>query len=160
MSYGMNRRKTLHHQRGISLTEVLVTMVILGLGLVTLLKLQSYLISFNMAAQQQSEAVLLSHEKIEKLRDFSQISSQTGVRAFNDINNGSETISRANTTYTLSWTVTDITAPKQKVVTTTISWLDNQNKSQSINLSSVISEHDPSEQGNLVDGAGAGSIQP
>lgn len=155
-----NKMKFLQQQRGLSLTEVLITMVILGLGVVALMRLQAYIIGYNAIAQQQAEAILLTHEKIEKLRDFSQVNSQTGVKAYADVASGSESVSRANTTYTLTWSVNDVTSPKQKIINTTISWVDARNNNQSIKLSSIISENDPSEQGNIVDGSGAGSIKP
>lgn len=59
----------LRGQRGISLLEALVSLVVLSLGLLGIAKLNAYLVATSGVAKVRSEAVALAEQKIEELRN-------------------------------------------------------------------------------------------
>ncbi len=59
----------LRGQRGISLLEAMVSLVVLSLGLLGIAKLNAYLVATSGVAKVRSEAVALAEQKIEELRN-------------------------------------------------------------------------------------------
>ena len=55
-------------QRGISLIEVLVAMVVLAVGLLGLLAMQTRGVQLNQAAYFQSQAMFMAHDIVERMR--------------------------------------------------------------------------------------------
>lgn len=148
------------YQRGITLIETIITLVILSFGVLALMKLQAFLIEQGTVAKQQSEATNLAQMKIEKLRDFEQITSSNNVKSYNDIASGTENISGSACTYTLSWTVTTHANPDHKVIDVNIDWKDKNNGNHTMALSSIISKFDPATAATIMGSSGAGAIQP
>lgn len=151
---------TMTNQRGLTLIETVITLAILSFGLVAVMKLQSYMIGHSAIAKQQAQAMTLAQKKIEELRDFQQINTGAGVKAYDDISSASENISGTNANYTLSWTVTDQTSPDHKVINMNISWPDKNGVTRTIQLSSIISKTDPATEGGIMTSSSAGGIQP
>lgn len=144
------------HQQGISLTEILIALAILAFGLVSLLKFQGSLWIYNDLAKQRIEAVIITQEKIEELRDYDAIATGSGTKAYQDIVSGTESITQGNTTYALSWTVTDNTSPAYKTLDVTTSWTGRKGTTHSVNLTSIISELDPIFSGTIVVNSASG----
>ena len=96
--------RTLPHlarrQRGISLLEALLAFVVLSFGMLALGKLQSHLRLQADIARQQSQAVRLAQQDIERLRAYSVLTGGGGVPAYADIDTASATVDEGCLLYT------------------------------------------------------------
>jgi len=136
-------------QRGLSVLEVLIAIIIISVGILALAKLQKNLWHHSSLAKQRGKALILAQGKMEDLRGFEVLYTQTGKFAYQDIVSGSQVVSDVDTSYTVTWNVTDYSDPDYKLVNVSVSWLDNRGNSHNINLTSIISRLDPMETGNV-----------
>ena len=58
-------------QKGVSLIEVLITLVVLGMGLMSLAKFQGTVMKDNSVGKERTVAIHLAQQKLEDLRNFS-----------------------------------------------------------------------------------------
>ena len=143
----MNHRMSLL-QRGFTLIESLIALLVVGAGMLLLSVTQMKLVQNADLARQRGEATRLAAEKIESSRAYTSITG-TGVTAWNGLAAGSDT-STSNTAYTRSWTVDgDISQPMRQL-NVAVSWTDRAGAAQSVSLSSVISRTDPADVGSLA----------
>ena len=143
----MNHRMSLL-QRGFTLIESLIALLVVGAGMLLLSVTQMKLVQNADLARQRGEATRLAAEKIESSRAYTTIAG-TGATAWNGLAGGSDT-SASNTTYTRSWTMdSDISQPMRQI-NVAVSWTDRAGAAQSVNLSSVISRTDPADVGSLA----------
>ena len=159
---------TKQKQRGFSLVEVMVTMVVISIGVLGHVSFQRIVYRDTGLAGTRNVASELASEKLEDLRGYSILGSDIGSFAFEDIgsnaggslSNGTVTV--GNTDLTRSWTVTnyyyttDLAAPSTtvptgsplpdfKAVTVTIGWQDVTGAAQSLTVSTHIAGIDPSK---------------
>lgn len=127
------------NQRGFILVEALIVTSIFVFGFVAGSKTQAYLIREKNATTQQSQAIFLSDQKIEQFRSYPTLAD------YNNIVSGSDTVSAGNASYTRTWTVTDYSGYKK--VDQSVSWTGADNQSQSVSISSYISQNDYSLSG-------------
>lgn len=130
-------------QQGQTLIEALVTILVIALGVIALIRFQSYLAYDNSLAQQKAEATFLALQKIEVLRDFQVLTNTAGYTSYQSIASGTGTSTGVNTTYNLSWTVTTNNNPDYKKIDVTVSWTDRYNNSQSVELVTDVAGIDP-----------------
>lgn len=141
--------KNMKNQKGISLIEVLITIIIIAVGILGLAKLQQRLWHHSGLLEQQNQAIIIAEKKIEELRGFEQVQSAAGKFAYDDIATESpQTINSTNTNYTLVSNV-DASDPNYKIINVTVSWTDTNGSAQSINLTSIISKIDPGLTGTV-----------
>jgi prepilin-type N-terminal cleavage/methylation domain-containing protein len=141
-------------QRGFTLMEAMVAMLITSFGLLALAGINLKLARNEDVAKQRSEAVRLAQERIEALRSFTQIDAAAGALAWSDLATGSDSISgsasyHTNTSYTRSWRVMDAPSDPVRRVQVTMDWTDRVGEAQSVTFSSMISKTDPSDVGSL-----------
>ena len=93
--------------QGAFLIELLVTLVVISLSLLGTAHLHSYVMSTRGDSKQRLEALKLLSRKIDDLRQFEVIETQSGKIAFQDIGNntGGALGSGTYQGYTLSWCV-------------------------------------------------------
>jgi prepilin-type N-terminal cleavage/methylation domain-containing protein len=92
---------------GYTLIEVLVGILIFALGMMALAKLQGNLARNSGDANARTVATNIAEETIEAARTFGRIDSDGVNAAYNDIVDGTVTISRGNQNYTVTTDVTD-----------------------------------------------------
>lgn len=148
--FNMMKRNQQGKQRGQGLIEILMTVLFIGIGVVALIKLQNYLSSTNDAAYQRSDAVRIATRQIEVLQDFQVVNNTSGYTSYQGITSGSSTVTGANTTYTVSWTVSSFTNPTYKTINVTVSWTDRYNVAQSVNVVSVVAGIEPSSSATIM----------
>lgn len=107
MNYLSNSSKRLVRQRGFSLMEVLIGIVIFAIGMLALASLQGALTRSTAEAKVRTEAINLAEETIEDFRGFTQLDAATGVNAYADIVTGTATESRNGVSYTVTRAVSD-----------------------------------------------------
>lgn len=135
-------RHSKNHQRGVSLIEVLITLIVLGMGLMSLAKFQGTVMKDNGMGKERTVAVHLAEQKIEDLRSFTKLytpNPQTNPLTFSfqaignnlggTLNAGGSLVlpsgavaglANSNVTYTRDWAVQDwwYTAPNSLPVST------------------------------------------
>lgn len=129
--------------KGQTLLEVMISLLILAVGVIALVRFQSYLAYTNSLAQQTNEASILGMKEIESLRNFQVLNNTSGYTSYQSIASGSSTTTGQNTTYTVTWTITANVNPTYKNANVTVSWTDRYNTAQSIQLSTNIAGIDP-----------------
>lgn len=127
--------------RGFSLIEILIALVIVSTGLIAVAQFQGISLKETNMSQQRIQAVTFGEEQLEELRatvvDGTTFSS---LAAANDTDGGDTGGgNEGNTTFTRSWTVSS-TPSGSKQVNMAVSWQDRENKTQIVNLSTVISK--------------------
>lgn len=162
-------------QRGVGLIEILVTLIVLGFGLLSLAKLQGAVLQDGSVAKARTVAAHLAQQKIEDLRDFQVIlppvAAPAGVTAYSAIGtnvggpipSGNITVSAVQ--YNRTWIVqnwyytgTNSAAvavapmplpafPDFKKITVVVTWDDQDGQPQSVTLNTVISSADPRRSG-------------
>lgn len=107
------------NNRGFSLLEVLITLIVLGMGLISLAKFQGTVIKDSSLAKERSIAVYLAQQKIEDLRNYAilqpPVPNPNSLAAYATIANnagglfpsGSVTIPDSNVPYIRAWAVRD-----------------------------------------------------
>jgi type IV pilus modification protein PilV len=156
--------------RGFALIEVLVSVVVVAFGMLALASMQMNLSRNADVAKQRSEAVRLAQEKMECLRAYTQITTSATASAARNCmgallavdtwdgmaNVGSDPLNPissaySNTTYTRSWAFDSryTSASSQRPVTVTVTWTDRAGEVQTYQLSSVISQSNPDNAGEL-----------
>lgn len=141
-------------QRGFTLIEALVALLIVAFGLMALAGVNLKLAQSEDVAKQRGEAVRLAQERIEALRSFTRIDAAAGQLAWDDLASGTDTIAESanyhtNTTFTRTWVVSGAAADPMRTVRVTVAWNDRANDPQSVTLASVLSKSDPSDVGSL-----------
>lgn len=141
----MNFRYIRNGHRGFSLIEVLVAVLIIGIGLVGLVSLQTNIMSTSSESKARAEAIAIAQSRIEQLRNYThQIKSQQEFNlAF------APTTEPVNKTQ-ISGVTTDFTRVESRAaagettqVTVQVSWSDSKGQAQQASLSSQLSFQSP-----------------
>lgn len=156
--------------RGFALIEVLISLIVVAFGMLTLASMQLNLSRNADVAKQRSEAVRLAQEKMECLRAYTQITtSATASAARNcmgallavDTWDGMADVASdplnpissaySNTTYRRSWAFDArfSSSAAMRPVTVTVTWTDRAGDDQTYTLTSVISQSNPDNAGEL-----------
>ena len=146
--------RTRHSQRGTTLLEGLVAFLVLSLGMLSVVRVQSQMRLNTDVARQRSEAVRIAQEDIEKLRAFSVIGVRAGASAFASVTSASRRVDSAsgqtsNTSYELMREITAADAPLSKNTRVSVAWNDRTGAQQQVVLSTLIAGHDPAYAGAL-----------
>lgn len=175
----MNTNRMKGSVRGFSMIEVMISVVVLGFGLMALAALQTSLIRSSAETKAQTVALQLAKDKLEDLRSFDTL---TGYQA---VTTGTDTVNDSNgnlggVNYSRSWTVTrfgyqpsagafaaitTLTGPtpaasasgvaftannEYKRVAITVSWTDANGSTQSIGLEDAIGAVSPGDGSKVV----------
>ena len=138
--------------RGVSLVEILIALLVLALGIAVLVRFQGGVLRSRGIVSQHNEAIQLAEDRLGQLRNYSVLNTTTGKNAYQDIANGTATVAKASTTYTVTWVVAELTDPDHKTVTVTVTWVDSQGVSHNIALSSIIGKINPASSGTVMQG--------
>jgi type IV pilus modification protein PilV len=139
----MNTQK----KKGFSLIEVMVAVLILGVGMLGLAKIQGITFLNSAASRMQTHAVNLAQEKIEEFRNYAKISTYTAMATDST---GTDIVG-ANVIFTRTWAVT--TCPNSvlcKNVSVLVEWDGVDGIANKVNLTSQISEAEPAKSGMII----------
>lgn len=149
---------TLQHgrrkQRGTTLLEGLVAFLVLSLGMLSVLRVQTQMRTNTDVARQRSEAVRIAQEDIEKLRAFSVIAVRAGASAYASVASVTRAVDSgsgqpSNTSYALIREITAADAPASKNASVSVAWDDKSGSRHQVVLSTLISGQDPAYSGAL-----------
>lgn len=138
-------------QRGVSLIEALIAFLVMGLGLLSVIGVQSALRFSSDIAKQRSEAVRLAQEEMARMRAFAVLTSPGARPAYEDIVDSASTNVQGvttNTTFAITREVSDDVGGL-KTVRVTVQWDDRRGGTPRVALQSVISAVDPKLSGLL-----------
>lgn len=103
------------NNKGFSLIEVLVGLVILAIGLLAIAGMQITSIRGNYFSSSLTQATILAQDRMEKLKNL----------PYPSLSSGSDTETVSGTIFTMQWTVVpDSPADTWKTVTVTVKWTD------------------------------------
>jgi len=143
-----HRLPTARRQRGFSLIEAAIAMLVVALGVLTLGATYLKLSRGEDVAKQKGEATRLVGDKIEAMRAYTQITAGAGVVSWNGLASGTDRI-ESNTTFTRTWTLGGTSADTLRPLAVTVSWNDRTGEAQTISMSTVVSRTDPADSGAL-----------
>lgn len=139
---------------GFTLIEALIALAILGFGLIGIAKFQATMVQNSGFVREQTIALRLAESKIEDLRAFQTLTTESGLPSYEAIASGSETVQHENDTsaFTLSWTVDrqSSAAGDFKEVLVNVSWVDAQGSSRSIETGGIIAGDDPRQLAHVL----------
>lgn len=152
----------LYQQRGVTLLEVLITLIVLGVGLLAMAQLQVAVIQDNSIAKKRTAALLLAQTELEQFREFT---SPTNFDT--SIVDGRATPPPVNNVpYTVdSAVIPDVpgglAVATRNTITTTVAWPNSDTNitvlndpNNSITLNTIISRTDPRRSGLALIGVG------
>lgn len=122
-------------QRGVSLVEALVAMLVMSFGTVAVLGVQASLRMNADVAKQRSEAVRLAEEALEDYRDFGTLAD---FEALADQDPEAVAGFESNTTFTRSVTVANGAMPRERVLTADVGWTDRRGEAHIVRLVSSV----------------------
>lgn len=148
-------------QRGVSIMEALVALVVMAIGAVSVVGMQATLRMNGDVAKQRAEAVRLAQEVIEQWRGFTTLDTTAGVVDWTDLVSTASAATIAGTNTTFSRSVAVVTRggtddnPRSNTVHVTVGWTDRANQPQSVTLNSIIAGIVPELGGTLSIPAGS-----
>lgn len=145
----MNMRRRMLN-KGVVLIEALISVVVLGIGMVALAQLQGTLVAGSGLSKARTEAVQLGQAKIEELRNLAIQTQHTNIAAGND------TVDGVNAQFARAWTVSGTSA---KSIEVSVSWTDMTNVSQTVKVSGIVTWDDPKLAVNLASPLTGGSVE-
>ncbi|MFN3812108.1 MAG: prepilin-type N-terminal cleavage/methylation domain-containing protein [Roseateles asaccharophilus] len=153
----MNTHPLMRRQRGVTLIEAMVSLLVMAFGMVALIGLQGTMRNSADLARQRTEAVRLAQQEMETLRAYSLLQASGNAedrrRAYTQIvseaarANAGDTI--ANASFTLTRNVSATPDGLGVAVAVQVSWQDRVGQEQQIQLDSVITRSDPRLAGAL-----------
>lgn len=148
----------IHKQKGFSLLEALIAMVVISTGLLGVAGFQGALFKNKTESKQQNEAISAAQQKIERFRGFGSLADfdQFTCAVPTDCQ---ETITGTTTTYTRSWTYAPNASSAStpfKTVTVHVQWTTPRGESRSVSLNTLIARRDPTLSG-LIAASGVGA---
>lgn len=93
---------------GFSLLEVLIALIVLGIGLVSLARFQVTVMQDNSLSHERTTAIHLAEQQLGLLRSYASVATAavlTPLPSFQAIAIGADSVSSGNVTYTRSWAV-------------------------------------------------------
>lgn len=152
---------------GIALIEALVALIVVSVGLLGLVKLETVLIASSADARARAEAMTLAQSKLDQLRHyvlqgehFVLTGSPSTCAEGTVVTDGSDTATGVNVPlFTRTWAVTPDCTNQRHRILVTVAWADADNAAQSVNLNTVMAWNDPAATASsLGGGSGAGSL--
>jgi type IV pilus modification protein PilV len=147
----MTKRKKI--VRGFSILEALIALLVVGVAMLGLGKMQGVNLASSGDSRIRSHAVNLAQDKIEEFRKFANQDFYT-----NNFTGSNDAPTFANVNFTRTWIVSSCpnsgsTAVPCKQIAVTVTWTNAAGASQTVRLTSYIAEMDPVQAGVALDQA-------
>jgi Tfp pilus assembly protein PilV len=134
-------------QRGVSLIEAAIALVIMAIGMLSIVGVQSSLRLNGDIARQRTEANRLAQGQIEQLRAFTVIPPTAGQLDWESLSTVALVdvvdIAGINTTFQVTRTVLTHIDPALKIITVGVAWQDRGGENSSVVLETTVSASEP-----------------
>lgn len=168
----MTRQPARALQRGVTLVEALVALLVMSIGMVALVGLMSNLRQSTDIAKQRSEAMRIAQAELGQLRTFSVLTRPTGaLPSIHDYDTDLAsapafvaTTPDSNASFTVSRTVTPLVAGDNalllaRTASVTVSWADRAGSAEQLTLDTIVARVDPAYGGALAIPAPAADVR-
>jgi len=135
-------------QRGFTLLEAMVAMLVASFGLLGLVGMQMSLSRSADVAKQRGEATRLAQERIEDMRSFTALDATEGQQSWSELADSTDE-SATNVNFTRTVALDGSLSDPMRFAEVSVSWLDRANEQQSVVMRSVVSRTDPTDVGAL-----------
>ena len=145
-------------QRGVSLIEALVALLVLGFGMMALVKFDATLANTGALAKQRTEATMLGQRRIEELRAFIDAATYDAYFASGNPVTRTSTVNGENASYAISAKLTDVNQAvggRYAAVEVQIDWTDQKGESHAVNLVSRFARLQVANSGAVLVTAGS-----
>jgi Tfp pilus assembly protein PilV len=139
---------TTARQRGFTILEAMVAMLVTAFGLLGLVGMQLSLSRNADVAKQRGEATRLAEEKLEDLRSFTAIDATQGQESWAELSDSDDTLT-TNVAFSRSVTLDGSASDTMRFAQVAVTWRDRANEEQSVVMRSVVSRTDPADVGAL-----------
>lgn len=131
--------------QGFTLIEALVSVAVMGFGLMALSRFQTLLIQGTGFNREQTIAVELAEARLEAFRSFETLAPDGDRLSYAaDITDGSDELSSGLATFSRNWTVVERTTPgRHKAVRVGVAWVDAHGIAREIEAATLISANNP-----------------
>ena len=131
--------------KGIALVEVLITTVITAVGILAIILLLSSLSTSSSISKARDEALSLAQSKIEVFHNNIKQSQYRAITSGED-----KPIKGFNGVYSRLWEVIEKQQPNRKIVTVKVRWKEGKNKTESVQLHTIINWNDPLKSASIA----------
>ncbi|HAT6344611.1 TPA: prepilin-type N-terminal cleavage/methylation domain-containing protein [Aeromonas hydrophila] len=144
-------------QKGFGLLEILITLVVLGVGIVGLVAMSKSALTVSQDGRRYETAMRLAESKLDEFRNFNGVVSATApLTAYNQIASASAAVTLSGEAYSVGWTVTNqylngstwqnvapagyrLSYPGRKAITVNVRWTDSEGQAQALQLAGNVS---------------------
>lgn len=131
-------------QKGFGLLEILITLVVLGVGIVGLVAMSKSALTVSQDGRRYETAMRLAESKLDEFRNFNSVVNATApLTAYNQIASANSTVTLSGEAYSVGWTVTNqylngstwqnvapagyrLSYPGRKAITVNVGWTDSE----------------------------------
>ncbi|MCH7348430.1 prepilin-type N-terminal cleavage/methylation domain-containing protein [Aeromonas sp. MR7] len=142
----------MNRQKGFGLLEILITLVVLGVGVVGLVAMSKSALTVSQDGRRYETAMRLAESKLDEFRNFNGVMTATApLTAYNQIASASAAVTLSGEPYSLAWTVTNqylngstwqgtvpvgyrLSYPGRKAVAVNVGWSDSEGQSHMLQL--------------------------
>ncbi|CAJ1795062.1 hypothetical protein PEKONANI_01122 [Aeromonas jandaei] len=147
----------MNRQKGFGLLEILITLVVLGVGIVGLVAMSKSGLIISQDGRRYETAMRLAESKLDEFRNFNSVVTATApLTAYNQISSASASVTMSGDPYSLTWTVTNqylngsnwqntapvgyrLSYPGRKAITVSVGWTDSEGQAQTLQLAGNVS---------------------
>ncbi|MBL0626946.1 prepilin-type N-terminal cleavage/methylation domain-containing protein [Aeromonas jandaei] len=147
----------MNRQKGFGLLEILITLVVLGVGIVGLVAMSKSGLIMSQDGRRYETAMRLAESKLDEFRNFNSVVTATApLTAYNQISSASAAVTMSGDPYSLTWTVTNqylngsnwqntapvgyrLSFPGRKAITVSVGWTDSEGQVQTLQLAGNVS---------------------
>ncbi|WP_422840262.1 type IV pilus modification PilV family protein [Aeromonas veronii] len=147
----------MNRQKGFGLLEILITLVVLGVGIVGLVAMSKSGLIMSQDGRRYETAMRLAESKLDEFRNFNSVVTATApLTAYNQISSASAAVTMSGDPYSLTWTVTNqylngsnwqntapvgyrLSYPGRKAIIVSVGWTDSEGQAQTLQLAGNVS---------------------
>lgn len=141
-------RRRIAQQRGFSLIEAMIALLVMAFGMLALSGMQLSLSRNSDVAKQRNEAMRIAQERIEQARSYTSLAAAAGIDWTNLVADvAAPATVTTNTTYTVAVAAGGVVNDAARAIQVTTTWTDRVGDSQIVTLSTVVARNDPKDPG-------------
>ncbi len=135
-------------QKGFSIIELMISLCIISIGLVSLSSFQARLFTDSNLAKEKSEAITLAKSQLELLRYQLISGKNTPIDQYR--------LNKPKPPYSLKYDITDVSQLSHlQTISVTVEWIDSRGRQQTVKLESALTPDTANQLTNILTSAEA-----